>query len=151
MITAANTCVPTIVGIERAGATPVLADVDAETYTLDPEQVERRLTSRTRAIVPVHLYGQTADMGALLELAARAEPRSWSRTAPRRTAPSMGGHDGRARSGDAAAFSFYPTKNLGALGDGGAVDDLRRRRRRARAAARGTTESASASSTCSAG
>ena len=75
VITAANTCVPTIVGIERAGAMPVLADVDAETYTLDPEQVERRLTSRTRALLPVHLYGQTADMGPLLELATDTGPR----------------------------------------------------------------------------
>ena len=71
MITAPNTCVPTIVGIERAGATPVLADVDPATYTLDPAEVERRLTPRTKAILPVHLYGQPADMDALLELARR--------------------------------------------------------------------------------
>jgi dTDP-4-amino-4,6-dideoxygalactose transaminase len=119
VVTAPNTCVPTIVGIERAGATPVLADVDAETYTLDPEHVERRLTPRTRAIVPVHLYGQTADLGALLELAerrgliviedcAQAHGATW--------------HGRRAGSiGRAGAFSFYPTKNLGALGDAGAV------------------------------
>ena len=68
VITAPNTCIPTIVGIERAGATPVLADVDPATYTLDPAEVERRLTPRTKAILPVHLYGQPADIEALLAL-----------------------------------------------------------------------------------
>jgi dTDP-4-amino-4,6-dideoxygalactose transaminase len=131
VITAPNTCVPTIVGIERAGATPVLADVDPLTYTLDPEQVERRLTPRTRALVPVHLYGQTADMGPLAALAekhnllliedcAQAHGATW--------------RDRQAGSiGDAAAFSFYPTKNLGGMGDAGAVvtskDDIAKRAR----------------------
>ena len=69
VVTAPNTCIPTIVGIERAGATPVLADVDPATYTLDPAEVERRLTPRTKAILPVHLYGQPADLAALLALA----------------------------------------------------------------------------------
>ena len=119
VITAANTCVPTIVGIERAGAVPVLADVDIETRTLDPADVERVITPRTRAIVPVHLYGLPAAIGPLLELAtthglelvedcAQAHGASWG---GRRV-----GTLGRA-----AAFSFYPTKNLGALGDAGAV------------------------------
>ncbi len=97
----------------------MLADVDAASFTLDPASVADRLTARTRAIVPVHLYGQTADLGALLELAnshglvvvedcAQAHGAAW--------------HDASAGSiGAAAAFSFYPTKNLGALGDGGAV------------------------------
>ena len=115
VITAANTCVPTIVGIERAGAKAVLADVDPTTYTLDPADVERRVTPRTKAILPVHLYGQPADLGRLLELGipvvedcAQAHGASL---------------DGRpvGSIGVAAAFSFYPTKNLGALGDAGAV------------------------------
>ncbi len=119
VITAANTCIPTIVGIERAGAVPVLADVDAVTYTLAPTEVERRLSRRTRALLPVHLYGQTADLGALQRIAeshdllliedcAQSHGATW--------------HGRRAGSvGVASAFSFYPTKNLGALGDGGAV------------------------------
>jgi dTDP-4-amino-4,6-dideoxygalactose transaminase len=119
VVTAANTCVPTIVGIERAGAVPVLADVDPVTYTVDAEQVARRVTPRTRAILPVHLYGQAADLGPLLDLAeahglvlvedcAQAHGATWEG----RRAGSVG---------RAAAFSFYPTKNLGALGDAGAV------------------------------
>jgi dTDP-4-amino-4,6-dideoxygalactose transaminase len=119
VITAANTCVPTIVGIERAGAVPVLADVEAISYTLDPEQVERRLTPRTKAILPVHLYGQTADVDALLEL---AEPRGLLVIEDCAQAHGARLRGRRAGSiGHAAAFSFYPTKNLGALGDGGAV------------------------------
>ena len=119
VITAPNTCVPTIVGIEHAGAVPVLADVDPVTYTLDPEQVERRLTGRTKAILPVHLYGQPADVDALLRV---AEPRGV--LVIEDCAQSHGATLGGRRTGSigaAAAFSFYPTKNLGALGDGGAV------------------------------
>jgi dTDP-4-amino-4,6-dideoxygalactose transaminase len=119
VITAPNTCVPTLVGIERAGARPVLADVDATTYTLDPNEVERRLTPRTRAILPVHLYGQTADMGSLLELA-----RARNLLVVEDCAQAHGAEhaDHKAGSmGDAGAFSFYPTKNLGCLGDGGAI------------------------------
>jgi dTDP-4-amino-4,6-dideoxygalactose transaminase len=119
VITAPNTCVPTIVGIERAGAVPVLADVESVTYTLDPEQVERRITPRTRAILPVHLYGQTADLGALVAL---AEPRDLLLIEDCAQAHGATFEGRRAGSiGRAAAFSFYPTKNLGALGDGGAV------------------------------
>jgi dTDP-4-amino-4,6-dideoxygalactose transaminase len=119
VITAPNTCIPTIVGIERAGAVPVLADVDPRTYTLDPEQVERRVTSRTRAILPVHLYGQPADLTALTELADRH-----GLLLIEDCAQSHGARHGGRRTGSvgtAAAFSFYPTKNLGALGDGGAI------------------------------
>jgi dTDP-4-amino-4,6-dideoxygalactose transaminase len=119
VITAPNTCVPTIVGIERAGAVPVLADVEPETYTLDPAEVERRLTPRTRAILPVHLYGQTADMEALLELASAHDLVVVEDCAQAHGATWQGRRAGSL--GAAAAFSFYPTKNLGALGDGGAV------------------------------
>ncbi len=90
-----------------------------ETYTLDPEQVERRLTSRTRALLPVHLYGQTADMGPLLELATERGLVVVEDCAQAHGATWEGRHAGSI--GRAAAFSFYPTKNLGALGDAGAV------------------------------
>ncbi len=115
VITAANTCIPTIVGIERAGATPVLADVDPATYTLDPADVERRLTPRTKALLPVHLYGQPADLDALLALGVPVVEdcaQAHGATFGGKPAGSLG---------VASAFSFYPTKNLGALGDAGAV------------------------------
>jgi dTDP-4-amino-4,6-dideoxygalactose transaminase len=115
VITAPNTCVPTIVGIERAGARPVLADVDPMTYTLDPAEVERRLSPRTKAVLPVHLYGQPADMDALLALGVPIVEdcaQAHGASIGNRPAGSIG---------VAAAFSFYPTKNLGALGDAGAV------------------------------
>jgi dTDP-4-amino-4,6-dideoxygalactose transaminase len=115
VVTAANTCVPTVVGIERAGATPVLADVDLATATLDPGSVEAMLTSRTRAIVAVHLYGRCADTAALSELARARGLFLVEDAAQAHGARGVGKH------GDAVAFSFYPTKNLGALGDAGAV------------------------------
>ena len=119
VVTAANTCVPTIAGIEAARAVPVLADVDEESFTLDPESVARAVTPRTRAIVAVHLYGQCADVDALREVAA---PRAIELVED--AAQAHGAAYGARRAGTlgrAAAFSFYPTKNLGALGDGGAV------------------------------
>jgi dTDP-4-amino-4,6-dideoxygalactose transaminase len=119
VVTAANTCVPTVAAIESAGATPVLADVDPHTHTLDPADAERVLTPRTRALVPVHLYGQCADMDALAAL-ARAHGLKLVEDAAQAHGAAYG--DRRAGAlGDAAAFSFYPTKNLGALGDAGAV------------------------------
>jgi dTDP-4-amino-4,6-dideoxygalactose transaminase len=119
VITAANTCVPTIAGIEGAGATPVLVDADTASMTIDPELLASAVTERTAAIVPVHLYGRCADMDGVLAVAAehglkvvedcaQAHGATWAD----RRAGTMG---------DAAAFSFYPTKNVGALGDAGAV------------------------------
>jgi dTDP-3-amino-3,4,6-trideoxy-alpha-D-glucose transaminase len=119
VITAPNTCIPTIVGIERAGAVPVLADVDPVTYTLDPEQVARRITPRTRAVMPVHLYGQTADLDAFEQLANENGLLLVEDCAQSHGARCNGRRAGSV--GAASAFSFYPTKNLGALGDGGAV------------------------------
>ena len=119
VVTAANTCIPTVAGIEAAGAVPVLADVDDVSFTLDPAAVERALTPRARAIVVVHLYGQCADVGALGELAT-----SRGVVLVEDAAHAHGAAIGGRRAGTlghAAAFSFYPTKNLGALGDGGAV------------------------------
>ena len=119
VITAANTCVPTVSAIEAAGATPVLSDVDASTFTLDPSRLEEVLTRNTRAIVPVHLYGQCADMGPIVEIARQHDLKVVEDAAQAHCAAYRGRRAGVL--GDAAAFSFYPTKNLGALGDGGAI------------------------------
>ena len=119
VVTAANTCVPTVVGIERAGATPVLADVDPATATLDPASVEEVLTERTRAVVAVHLYGRCAEMEPLLALARRHGLLLVEDAAQAHGAEYNGVRVGALA--DAAAFSFYPTKNLGAVGDAGAV------------------------------
>jgi dTDP-4-amino-4,6-dideoxygalactose transaminase len=119
VITAANTCVPTVVGIENAGAVAVLVDAEAETRTLDPSLVEAAITPRTKALLPVHLYGQCADLGALGEIATRHGLALVEDCAQAHGAEIDGRRAGSI--GDAAAFSFYPTKNLGALGDGGAV------------------------------
>jgi dTDP-4-amino-4,6-dideoxygalactose transaminase len=119
VITAANTCVPTVAGIEAAGATPVLVDAREEDATLDPERLPGALTDRTRAIVPVHLYGRCADMVAVNRFA-----REHGLLVLEDAAQAHGASAARGRAGtlaDAAAFSFYPTKNLGALGDAGAV------------------------------
>ncbi|HXH89124.1 MAG TPA: DegT/DnrJ/EryC1/StrS family aminotransferase [Gaiellaceae bacterium] len=119
VITAASTCVPTVAAIVAAGGTPVLADVDPVTYTLDLDSVLGACGPRTRALVPVHLYGQCADLGALLGLA-----RDRGLAVVDDAAQAHGAEFGGRRVGglcDATAFSFYPTKNLGALGDGGAV------------------------------
>ena len=119
VITAPLTAGYTALAILNAGGVPVFADVDPETYTLDPRVLERALTPRTRAVVPVHLYGQMADIEAVCEFAERR-----GLVVVEDAAQAHGARlDGRRAGawGDAAAFSFYPTKNLGAYGDGGAV------------------------------
>lgn len=130
----ALTAVPTATGVIQAGARPVLADVDPDTALLTAETVERVLTARTRAIVAVHLYGQSCKMAPLRALADRHGLRLIEDAAQ-----AHGARDGGEPIGtraDAACFSFYPSKNLGALGDGGAVvtrsSDLAERCRRAR-------------------
>ncbi|MBA3366624.1 MAG: DegT/DnrJ/EryC1/StrS family aminotransferase [Actinobacteria bacterium] len=119
VVTVANTCVPTIVGIEQAGARPVLVDVDPSTYTLDPDRLEEALSARTKAVVPVHLYGQCADMDGILRLAGEAGVQVVEDCAQAHGSAYRGRLAGAL--GRAAAFSFYPTKNLGAAGDAGAV------------------------------
>jgi len=119
VITAANTFVATALAIVHVGAAPVLVDIDPETYTLDPEAVRAAITKRTRAIVPVHLYGQPADMDSLSAIA-----RSHGLLVIEDACQAHGArYKGRrvGSMGDAAAFSFYPAKNLGAHGDGGMV------------------------------
>ncbi|MFL5955206.1 MAG: DegT/DnrJ/EryC1/StrS family aminotransferase [Gaiellaceae bacterium] len=119
VITVANTCVPTVVGIENLGAKVVLVDAEERSRTIDPSRVEAAITERTKAIVPVHLYGQCADLGALADIAERSGLALVEDCAQAHGAEFEGQRAGSV--GDAAAFSFYPTKNLGALGDGGAV------------------------------
>ncbi|MCZ2098169.1 MAG: DegT/DnrJ/EryC1/StrS family aminotransferase [Anaerolineae bacterium] len=119
VITVAHTAVPTVCAVERAGASPVLVDIDPTTYTIDPAAVEAAITPRTRAILPVHLYGHPADLNALVDIARRQHLLLVEDCAQAHGAR----YDGRlvGTFGDLAAFSFYPTKNLGAYGDGGAV------------------------------
>ena len=124
VITAANSFFATAEAISHAGATPVLADVDDDTLLIDPADVARRITPRTRAIVPVHLFGQLAELGAIHALAAAHDLRVLEDAAQAHgaTGPCPAGGSWRAGAiGEVAAFSFYPTKNLGALGEGGAV------------------------------
>jgi dTDP-3-amino-3,4,6-trideoxy-alpha-D-glucose transaminase len=119
VITVSLTAVPTVCAIERAGAIPVLVDVDADTYTMDPSAARAAITPLTRAILPVHLYGQPADMVTLGAIA-----REEALVLVEDCAQAHGARlNGRlvGTFGDLAAFSFYPTKNLGAVGDGGAV------------------------------
>ena len=119
VITAANTCVPTVSGISSSGATPVLVDVDPASFNMDPEKLEDAITPRTRAIVPVHLYGQAADLDPISEMARRHDLRVIEDTAQGVGASYKGRKLGAIA--DAGCFSFYPSKNLGAFGDGGAV------------------------------
>ena len=105
--------------IMMAGARPVFADIDPERLTLDPAAAAAAVTSRTRAILPVHLYGQAADMAAFEALAARHQVALVEDACQAHLATAGGRPVGTI--GIAGAFSFYPTKNLGALGDGGAV------------------------------
>jgi dTDP-3-amino-3,4,6-trideoxy-alpha-D-glucose transaminase len=119
VITTAHSAVATAVGIRLCGATPVFADIDPDTYTLDPVDVERVVSSRTKAIVPVHLYGQPADLDALGAIAEKHGIPIVEDCAQAHGATFRGRRVGSF--GAIAAFSFYPTKNLGAIGDGGAV------------------------------
>jgi dTDP-4-amino-4,6-dideoxygalactose transaminase len=119
VITAANTFVATVFAIAHVGATPVLVDVDPKTYVLDPDAVRAAITKRTRAIVPVHLYGQPADMDSLSAIARSHGILVIEDACQAHGARYKGQRVGSM--GDAAAFSFYPAKNLGAHGDGGMV------------------------------
>ena len=119
VITVSHTAVATVAAIELAGATPVLADIEPDYYTLDPRQLEQAITPRTKAIIPVHLYGQPADLEPILCIARAHSLRVIEDCAQAHGAMYHGKRVGAW--GDIACFSFYPTKNLGALGDGGMV------------------------------
>ena len=119
VITVAHTAVATVLAIIRAGATPVLVDIDPRTMTIDPAAVEAAITPRTRAIIPVHLYGQPANLNALVAIAEKHHLLLMEDCAQAHGAKYNGQLVGTF--GQIASFSFYPTKNLGAMGDGGAV------------------------------
>jgi dTDP-3-amino-3,4,6-trideoxy-alpha-D-glucose transaminase len=119
VITAPLSAAYSALAIMMAGARPVFADIDPERLTLDPRTVAAAITSRTKAIMPVHLYGQPADMPALMQLADRHRLVVIEDCCQAHFATCAGQPVGSF--GAAAAYSFYPTKNLGALGDGGAI------------------------------
>ena len=119
VITVANTCVPTVSGIVASGARPVLVDAHPDTLTLDPALLASAITEKTRAIVPVHLYGHPGDMDPILDISHAHGLQVVEDCAQAHGARYRGRPCGSL--GHAAAFSFYPSKNLGAYGDGGAV------------------------------
>lgn len=119
VIVPSNTYIATWLAASHCGATPVPVEPVDGTFNLDPARVEAAITPATRAIVPVHLYGQTVDMDPLMEIARRHHLKVVEDSAQAHGARYKGRRAGTL--GDASAFSFYPGKNLGALGDGGAI------------------------------
>ncbi len=105
--------------ISRLGATPVFVDIDPETYNMDPNQIEKRITTKTKAILPVHLYGQCADMDPIMELANKHNLKVVEDAAQAIGAKYKEKKAGTM--GDFGCFSFFPSKNLGCAGDGGMV------------------------------
>ena len=119
VIVPSNTYIATWLAVSFAGATPVPVEPQERTYNLDPARIEGAITPQTRAIIPVHLYGQPADMDPILDIAGQHGLKVIEDAAQAHGAKYKGRRAGGL--GDAAGFSFYPGKNLGALGDGGAV------------------------------
>jgi len=119
VIVPSNTYIATWLAVSYAGATPIPVEPDIQTYNLDPKRIEAAITERTRAIMPVHLYGQPAKMDSILEIARRYHLKVIEDAAQAHGASFNGTSAGIL--GDAAAWSFYPGKNLGAQGDAGAV------------------------------
>jgi dTDP-4-amino-4,6-dideoxygalactose transaminase len=119
VIAPANTFIATALAISATGATPVLVDVDPLTHTIDVAGLEDAITNRTRAVIPVHLYGHPADMDPILEIARRRQMVVIEDACQAHGARYKGRPIGSL--GQAAAFSFYPSKNLGACGDGGII------------------------------
>jgi dTDP-4-amino-4,6-dideoxygalactose transaminase len=105
--------------VSRVGAKPVFADVDAETFNIDPAKIEAKITKKTRAIIPVHIFGQTAQMGPIMEIARRHNLLVIEDAAQAMGATQDGKQAGSI--GDIGCYSFYPTKNIGAFGDAGMV------------------------------
>lgn len=119
VIVPANTYIASILAVVRAGLKPIFCEPTFQSCNIDPEKIESLITPRTKAILPVHLYGRCADMQPILEIAARHHLKVVEDAAQSHGAVYRGKRTGNL--GDAAGFSFYPAKNLGALGDGGAV------------------------------
>lgn len=119
VITVSHTALATAAAIVIAGATPVLVDIEEDFYTIDPTKIESVITSKTKAIMPVHLYGQPCDMDAILKIARKHNLKVIEDCAQAHGALYKGQKVGAI--GDAGCFSFYPTKNLGGIGDGGGI------------------------------
>lgn len=119
VVTVSHTAVATVAAIELAGATPVCVDIEPDTFCMNPNLLEAAITPRTRAVIPVHIYGQPASIERVVDIARRHSLRVIEDCAQAHGA-SYGGRKAGSF-GDMACFSFYPTKNLGALGDGGMV------------------------------
>jgi dTDP-4-amino-4,6-dideoxygalactose transaminase len=119
VITVANTFTATVDAISRSGATPVLVDINPETYNITVEKIKSKITDKTKVIIPVHLYGQPADMDPILEISEKYDLKVVEDACQAHGAEYKGRMVGSL--GDAACFSFYPSKNLGAYGDGGMV------------------------------
>jgi dTDP-4-amino-4,6-dideoxygalactose transaminase len=119
VIVPSNTYIATWLAVSQCGATPVPVEPDPRTYNIDPAGIEAAITPRTKVIVPVHLYGQSADMDSILAIARKHDLRVLEDGAQAHGARYKGKRLGA--HGDAVAWSFYPGKNLGAMGDGGAV------------------------------
>lgn len=124
VITVANACMYQVAAIMQTGARPVLVEIDPATHTLDPQAIEAAITARTKAIMPVHLYGRLADMAAITQIAVHHGLAVVEDAAQAHGAWALD-TEGQPRKagawGTLACFSFYPSKNLGALGDGGAI------------------------------
>lgn len=119
VITVPNTFIATVEAIIMCGARPVFVDIDEDTYLMDVSQLEAKITGNTKAIIPVHLYGQPADMEEILQVAAKYGLKVLEDACQAHGASINGVKTGCL--GDAACFSFYPSKNLGGIGDGGMV------------------------------
>jgi dTDP-4-amino-4,6-dideoxygalactose transaminase len=119
VVTVPFTFVATVSAIHYTGATPVFVDIDPQSFTMDPAAIERAITARTKAIVPVHLYGQPADMDPIMEIARRRGLIVIEDACQAHGAEYRGRRAGSL--GDMGCFSFYPGKNLGAYGEGGMV------------------------------
>ena len=119
VIVPSNTFIATWLAVSYAGATPVPVEPDEATYNIDPNRIEAAITEKTKAIMPVHLYGQPADMEPILAIADKYQLKVIEDAAQAHGARYKGKRTGEL--GEAAGFSFYPGKNLGAFGDGGAV------------------------------
>lgn len=119
VITVSHTAVATVAAIEQVGATPVFVDIEPDFFTMDPRKIAGAVTPKTKAIIPVHLYGQPVDLDPILDISNKYGLRVIEDGAQAHGAMYKGKRVGSY--GDLACFSFYPTKNLGALGDGGMV------------------------------
>ncbi len=119
VIVPSNTFIATALAVTYTGATPVFVEPDIRTFNINPQRIEERITSRTKAVIPVHLYGQACEMDSILEIARKYHLFVLEDCAQAHGATYKGKKVGTF--GDAAGFSFYPGKNLGALGDAGAV------------------------------